>query len=305
MTEALQDYLNKSKEIRKAIVQNARRLYEDQQISTKPKSLTPRASRNTERGESGKISIIIKQILETESSQAAQTHNLFSINELPPDKLRTENKPGTRLDSSSNKPIKLPYIRINHPKRIVSRTKLRPRQNECMNSSVEISSTSQTSDQESMNMKSKLNKSFDLSGSKGSKSNNIHIKPGYEVTESRESTQFSNNDKVSKSYNSISPSSISENEEHRCSSKNGYYLPSLRERLRRDYGVAPVIHRKIKPAEVNNSTLLTYQRAIRREKAVSANETISSRHEIDCINLSSVISKRSPSVKPDSSELQL
>lgn len=300
MTEALQDYLNKSKEMRKAIVQNARKLYEDQQIHEKLKSPTPRASRNTERGQSGKISIIIKQILETESSQASQTHNLFSINELPPEKLKSGNKAGTTLDSSCNKPIKLPYIKINHPTRIV-----RPIQNESLNSFVEISNTSQTSEQDSMHMDSKLNKSLDLSGSKRSKGRDLHIKQGCEATESRESTRFNNKDKVSKSYNSISPSSISENEEHRCSSKNESYLPSLRERLRRDYGVAPVIHRKIKPADVNNSTLLTYQRAIRREKAVLANETNYSGYEIDSLNSSCVISKRSPSTKPDSSELQL
>lgn len=300
MTEALQDYLNKSKEMRKAIVQNARKLYEDQQTGTQLKSLTPRASRNTERGESGKMSIIIKQILETDSSQAAQTQNLFSINELPPDKLKSEIKPGTRLDSSLNKPIKLPYIKINQPRRIVSHIKLRPRQNEGLNSSVEIS----TCEQESMHVPSSLNTSLDLSGSKVSKSTHLHIKPGYEATESRESTRFGSKDKVSKSYNSISPSSISEKEELRPRSKNGSYLPSLRERLRRDYGVAPVIHRKIKPAEVNNSTLLTYQRAIRREKAVSANESSSTRYPIEALNLSTVISKRSTSVNPETSELE-
>ena len=305
MTEALRDYLDKSKEIRNEIVKNARKLYDDQQLNNKSKSLTPRTSRSTERVGSGKISIIIKKILETDSSQDAHTHTLFSINELPPEKLRSENKSVKRPDSSLNKPIKLPYVKINHPRRIVSRTKLRQIQNEHRNSYVETSSPSPTSEQESIQMHKNLNKSLDLSGSKGSKSNNLRIKTCYKATKSGESIESSRKDIVSKSYNSLSPSSISENEELRSSSKNGSYLPSLRERLRRDYGVAPVIQRKIKPEEVNISTLLTHQRAIRTEKAVSANGSNSSRNEVDCLNLSSVISKRCPSLKPDSSDLQL
>lgn len=295
MTEALQDYLTKSKEARKAIIQTSKKLYQEQSYTQKMKNLTPRAARNTEKNEANiKMGTIIKQILESDSTSDSRIHPLFSIRELPPDKLKHEIKQGTLTSPTSTRPIKLPYVKLNPVKRIQSNSKAKLKESESLNASVDRSVCSTPAVHEISDLTSKLNKSIDLSSSKETKHRTTRskLRSSLEITASLVENKTAlvsrspSRDVVSKSYNSISPKKLLENEGMKMHTKNTSNLSSIRARLVRDYGVAPLILRKIKPSDVD--TLLTYQRAIRKGKVVSANESNSNRASSAYDSLASV-----------------